>query len=76
MTSTDLAAKPAMPATSTPPPVLCITHFFLGTSINRDSLIQYTKATKDYMVPAVWGPVEKKDDPYAPTKQGGCCVVM
>src|SRR5436190_15131181 len=37
------------------------------------SLIQYTKATKDYMVPSVWGTVDKKDDPYAPASQGGCC---
>jgi guanine nucleotide-binding protein subunit gamma, fungi len=41
-----------------------------------DSLIQYTKATKDYMVPSVWGAVDKKDDPYAPTAQGGCCSIM
>ena len=45
-------------------------------SLIRASLVQYTKATKDYMVPSVWGPVDKKDDPYAPTTQGGCCVVM
>lgn len=40
------------------------------------SLIQYTKATKDYMVPSVWGAIDKKDDPYAPTSQGGCCSIM
>jgi guanine nucleotide-binding protein subunit gamma, fungi len=47
-----------------------------STDNSNDSLIQYTKATKDYMVPSVWGAVDKKDDPYAPTAQGGCCVVM
>ena len=40
------------------------------------SLIQYTKATKDYMVPSVWGAVDKKDDPYAPTTRNGCCTIM
>lgn len=40
------------------------------------SLIQYTKVTKDFMVPSVWGPLDKKEDPYAPTSQGGCCSVM
>ena len=55
----------------------------LAASISRQlsifsdaSLIQYTKTTKDYMVPSVWGPVDKRDDPYAPASQGGCCVVM
>ncbi|ODQ50733.1 hypothetical protein SAICODRAFT_84547 [Saitoella complicata NRRL Y-17804] len=42
-----------------------------------ESLIQYTKTTKDYMVPSVWGPVDKRDDPYAPQGggDGGCCVI-
>ena len=40
------------------------------------SLIQYTKTTKDYMVPSVWGAVDKKDDPYAPAQSNGCCKVM
>jgi|SRR5277367_6554563 guanine nucleotide-binding protein subunit gamma, fungi len=40
------------------------------------SLIQYTKATKDYMVPSVWGPVDKKDDPYAPAASNGCCIIL
>ena len=44
--------------------------------VSDSSLIQYTKTTKDYMVPSVWGPVDKRDDPYAPASQGGCCVVM
>ncbi|KAK5692837.1 Guanine nucleotide-binding protein subunit gamma [Elasticomyces elasticus] len=40
------------------------------------SLINYCSNTRDFMVPSVWGPVEKRDDPYAPQQQGGCCVVM
>jgi hypothetical protein len=28
------------------------------------SLIRYTKTTRDPLVPSVWGPVDKKDDPY------------
>lgn len=40
------------------------------------SLIQYCKSTRDYLVPSVWGPVEKKDDPYAPTSAGCTCSIM
>ncbi|KAI9740993.1 MAG: Guanine nucleotide-binding protein subunit gamma [Cirrosporium novae-zelandiae] len=40
------------------------------------SLISYCNNTKDYMVPSVWGNVEKRDDPYAPQQSGGCCIVM
>ncbi|RDW83220.1 guanine nucleotide-binding protein gamma subunit [Coleophoma crateriformis] len=32
--------------------------------------------TPYFMVPSVWGTVDKKDDPYAPQQSGGCCVVM
>jgi len=56
-------------------PFIALCHILVAMLI-WCSLIQYTKATKDYMVPSVWGPVDKKDDPYAPTTQGGCCVVM
>ena len=42
----------------------------------ESSIISYTNSTKDFMVPSVWGTVEKKDDPYAPQQTGGCCVVM
>ncbi|KAG9306974.1 hypothetical protein G9A89_000888 [Geosiphon pyriformis] len=41
------------------------------------SLIRYCKNTRDYLVPSVWGPVDKRDDAYAPS--GGswwCCTVM
>ncbi|KAF8077671.1 G-protein gamma subunit [Lyophyllum atratum] len=36
------------------------------------SLIRYCKTTKDHLVPSVWGPVGKSDDPYGPTGTGGC----
>jgi guanine nucleotide-binding protein subunit gamma len=39
-------------------------------------LIRYCKTTKDPLVPSVWGPLGKDEDPYA-TQGGklGCCVV-
>nr|ACY56336.1 heterotrimeric G-protein gama subunit [Monascus ruber] len=43
------------------------------------SLINYCNNTRDFMVPSVWGQraqVDKRDDPYAPQQQGGCCTVM
>ncbi|KAI8884329.1 G-protein gamma subunit [Backusella circina FSU 941] len=40
------------------------------------SLISYCKETKDPMLPSIWGPIDKKDDPFAPTNSSGCCVVM
>ncbi|KAK4157997.1 guanine nucleotide-binding protein subunit-like protein [Chaetomidium leptoderma] len=40
------------------------------------SIIAYCNSTRDYMVPSVWGPVPKGDDPYAPQQSGGCCIVM
>ncbi|KAI9675123.1 MAG: Guanine nucleotide-binding protein subunit gamma [Caeruleum heppii] len=39
-------------------------------------LINYTSQTKDFMVPQLWGPVDKRDDPYAPQQSGGCCTIM
>ncbi|KAL5327032.1 hypothetical protein ACEPPN_004722 [Leptodophora sp. 'Broadleaf-Isolate-01'] len=33
------------------------------------SIISYTNSTKDFMVPSVWGTVDKKDDPYAPQRK-------
>ncbi|KAI0695877.1 G-protein gamma subunit [Dichomitus squalens] len=42
------------------------------------SLIRYCKTTKDPLVPSVWGPVPRADDPYQ--SQGGtgkgCCVIQ
>jgi guanine nucleotide-binding protein subunit gamma len=40
------------------------------------SLIRYCKATKDTLVPSVWGPLAKGDDPYAPPASGCNCIVM
>lgn len=49
--------------------------------LTQSSLINYCSQTRDYMVPSVWGQVERKDDPYNPSSQSGggsdgCCVVM
>ncbi|KAI0820226.1 G-protein gamma subunit [Trametes gibbosa] len=42
------------------------------------SLIRYCKTTKDPLVPSVWGPVPRADDPYQ--NQGGagkgCCLIQ
>ncbi|KAF7974835.1 hypothetical protein HWV62_11203 [Athelia sp. TMB] len=40
------------------------------------SLIQHCKNTKDHLVPSVWGPVGKAEDPYAPQSGGKCCVIQ
>ncbi|CAF9903818.1 MAG: Guanine nucleotide-binding protein subunit gamma [Gomphillus americanus] len=40
------------------------------------SLIAHCNSTKDFMVPSVWGPVDKRENPYEPQNQGGCCTVM
>ncbi|GAA5802959.1 G-protein gamma-like domain-containing protein [Helicostylum pulchrum] len=45
------------------------------------SLITYCNSTKDALIPSIWGPVSKEEDPFAPTAGGsggssGCCVVM
>ncbi|KAL5511785.1 STE18_1 [Sanghuangporus vaninii] len=37
------------------------------------SLIRYCRQTKDHLVPSVWGPVNKGEDPYGPQRQGGMC---
>lgn len=39
------------------------------------SMINYTKTTKDFMVPSTWGQVDKREDPYAPQQKNGCCVI-
>ncbi|KAI1006696.1 hypothetical protein K3495_g1523 [Podosphaera aphanis] len=40
------------------------------------SILNYTNSTKDYMVPSIWGSIDKKDDPYTPQQTGGCCSMM
>jgi hypothetical protein len=37
----------------------------------KNSLIRYCKTTRDYLVPSVWGPIQKGEDPYAPQPSGG-----
>ena len=39
------------------------------------SLLEFCNSTRDTLVPSVWGPVDKRDDPYAPIG-GGCCTVL
>ncbi|KAI9756850.1 MAG: hypothetical protein M4579_003686 [Chaenotheca gracillima] len=39
-------------------------------------LITYTSQTRDFMVPQMWGNVDRRDDPYAPQQSAGCCLVM
>ncbi|KAE9394112.1 guanine nucleotide binding protein gamma subunit [Gymnopus androsaceus JB14] len=38
------------------------------------SLIRYCKTTKDHLVPSVWGPVGRAEDPYGQQKSGCCSV--
>ncbi|CAG8470213.1 6263_t:CDS:2 [Paraglomus brasilianum] len=40
------------------------------------NLIRYCKSTRDYLVPSVWGPVDKRDDPYAPSGGKCTCSIM
>ncbi|KIM54324.1 hypothetical protein SCLCIDRAFT_1222128 [Scleroderma citrinum Foug A] len=41
-------------------------------------LIRYCKTTKDPLVPSVWGPVQKAEDPYAlqGSKGFSCCSIQ
>ncbi|KAF2838013.1 hypothetical protein M501DRAFT_936829 [Patellaria atrata CBS 101060] len=40
-------------------------------------LINFTdKEPKDWMVPARWGYIDKREDPYAPQQSNGCCIIM
>nr|AAX94562.1 G protein gamma subunit Gpg1 [Cryptococcus neoformans var. grubii] len=45
-------------------------------SIASISLINYCRATKDPLIPSVWGPLPRSEDPYAPVEQAVCCSVM
>ncbi|KXN80987.1 Guanine nucleotide-binding protein subunit gamma [Leucoagaricus sp. SymC.cos] len=40
------------------------------------SLIRCCRQTKDHLIPSVWGPVGKTEDPYAPPSQGCNCSIM
>ncbi|KAI0341632.1 guanine nucleotide-binding protein subunit gamma [Trametopsis cervina] len=49
----------------------------IKTSEASASLINYCKSTKDHLIPSVWGPADKADDPWAPQGKTGCgCIVM
>ncbi|CAM0142027.1 hypothetical protein VKS41_004268 [Umbelopsis sp. WA50703] len=41
-----------------------------------EDLISYCQNNRDPLVPSVWGPVDKREDPFAPASSGGCCTVM
>ncbi|KAJ6597173.1 G-protein gamma subunit [Mycena vulgaris] len=40
------------------------------------SLIRYCKTTKDHLVPSVWGPVGRAEDPYGAQTKGCQCSVQ
>ncbi|KAL1922117.1 uncharacterized protein VTP21DRAFT_10759 [Calcarisporiella thermophila] len=40
-----------------------------------ESLIKYCNSTRDPLVPSIWGPVDKREDPFSPQREG-CCVVL
>ncbi|KAI8800470.1 G-protein gamma-like domain-containing protein [Cladochytrium replicatum] len=43
-----------------------------------NSLVTFVTSTPDPLLPSVWGPVDKKDDPFA-APSGGCgdgCMVL
>ncbi|CAJ0847738.1 6845_t:CDS:2 [Entrophospora sp. SA101] len=39
-------------------------------------LIGYCKNTRDNLVPSVWGTIDKRDDPYAPSSKRYLCEVL
>ncbi|ODO06090.1 guanine nucleotide-binding protein subunit gamma [Cryptococcus wingfieldii CBS 7118] len=39
------------------------------------SLIKHCSSTKDPILPSVWGPPGKNEDPYSPP-EAGCCTIM
>ncbi|KAI9473393.1 MAG: G-protein gamma-like domain-containing protein [Benjaminiella poitrasii] len=45
------------------------------------SLVEYCTVTKDPLLPSIWGPVKKEEDPFTPAMKGnggtsGCCIMM
>jgi len=40
------------------------------------SLITYCNTTKDFMVPSLWGQVDKREDPYVQQQSPSCCAIM
>ena len=47
--------------------------WYIYSKLNQ-SLIKYATTTKDTLIPSIWGPVDKKDDPFQ-SSGGGCCIV-
>ncbi|KAL1410747.1 Guanine nucleotide-binding protein subunit gamma [Vanrija albida] len=45
-------------------------------SLSSLSLINYCRETSDPLLPAIWGPLGKGEDPYAPVEQDSCCTIM
>ncbi|TYJ55591.1 hypothetical protein B9479_003741 [Cryptococcus floricola] len=45
-------------------------------SVASMNLINHCRSTKDPLIPSVWGPLQKGEDPYAPVDNGSCCSLM
>ncbi|CAG8499253.1 9965_t:CDS:2 [Dentiscutata heterogama] len=41
-----------------------------------DSLIRYCRNTRDFLVPSVWGSVDRRDDPYASASSSCNCYIL
>ncbi|ODN77150.1 hypothetical protein L202_05678 [Cryptococcus amylolentus CBS 6039] len=42
-------------------------------SVASMNLINHCRSNKDPLIPSVWGPLPKGEDPYAPVDNGSCC---
>ncbi|KAG5437493.1 hypothetical protein PCANB_000921 [Pneumocystis canis] len=40
------------------------------------SLIMFTTSTKDAMLPSIWGPIDRRNDPFSPKKAFTCCNLI
>ncbi|KAI8070004.1 G-protein gamma subunit [Gongronella butleri] len=47
----------------------------IATSEASDSLIRYCNATRDPLLPSIWGKLDKDADPYAPSTTA-CCAIL
>ncbi|ORZ00627.1 G protein gamma subunit Gpg1 [Syncephalastrum racemosum] len=45
-------------------------------SVASKDLLDFCNATYDPLVPSVWGPLDKQDDPFAPTQRAVCCSIL
>ncbi|KAI8980433.1 GGL domain-containing protein [Pilobolus umbonatus] len=53
----------------------------IPVSVASKSIIDHCKTTRDPLIPSIWGPVSKDEDPFAPAAGGNngsvaCCIVM